>query len=962
MCEMLCLRILTFLVTGLALLKILQPLSLASQTNTAPFPDWKQSNVETGDYGGSLAIYSSPSGPRLHCGFQRLDAIATHEGFWLNSTLGDHLTDQLRVRAISMGRGHSMVWLNPSGEVSFDGKTAKFIRPGLVEEYATGVNGIRQDFVVLRKPVGIGELQVCLAVDGAQVAASADAARLTLSGSGRTLAYEHLRVTDANGRNLSARMTAPFGSNTTLTLLVDDAAAAYPVRIDPTFSDANWVGIGKFPAINPNYLLAVYATAVDSSGNLYIGGHFQFIGAVAATNVAKWDGTNWTALGNGLNEDVYSLAVSGTTLYAGGAFTRITNSSGTAVTVNSIAKWNGSAWGALGSGIGGTIFCLAVSGSTLYAGGPGVFKWNGSTWSSLGSLDGSVYALALSGSTLYAGGDFSMADTVTANSIAKWNGSAWSKLGTGTDGEVYGLALLGGILYAGGDFSKAGTATANSLAQWNGTAWSSAGLLSNSVVQGLTVSGSTLYIAGAVILPGQSNNSPLATLNAGSFTGFAPTNASFDTVALLGTNIIVGGSFESLNGINILSLARWSGTNWGYVSPGIDNYVRAFASANGMLYVGGQFDTFNGLAANRIVRWDGHNWTTLGSGLGDAVTAIAVSGSNIYAGGWFTNAGSIVANHVARWDGTNWHPLGAGLNGNVNALAVLGTNLFAGGEFNASGNTTVDFIARWDGVKWNLVGTPNDPGTDGEVYALAVMGSSLYMGGNITAVGGISASGIARWDGSNWNDVGQGVNGPVFTLMVAKSLLYVGGFFDHAGGAPAGNVATWDGAKWTALGSGTDDSVFSLSFFGTNVVAGGQFAYCSTVKVNSIALWDGANWNPVGSGTDSIIEALMNYGNDLYVGGFFTFAAGQVSPYLAKVSLPLPFEFVYAGAPGGQPSGGPFSVTLTGPAGSNAVISVTTNLQNWTPLITNFLSGGSFLFADPSATNFSRRFYRANLK
>jgi hypothetical protein len=56
-----------------------------------------------------------------------------------------------------------------------------------------------------------------------------------------------------------------------------------------------------------------------------------------------------------------------------------------------------------------------------------------------------------------------------------------------------------------------------------------------------------------------------------------------------------------------------------------------------------------------------------------------------------------------------------------------------------------------------------------------------------------------------------------------------------------------------------------------------------------------------------------------------------------------------------------FQFMLTGPAGSNAVISASPDLQTWTPLLTNPLVGGSLIFTDLLATNFPQRYYRATL-
>jgi hypothetical protein len=172
-----------------------------------------------------------------------------------------------------------------------------------------------------------------------------------------------------------------------------------------------------------------------------------------------------------MNSEVSALAVSGSTLYAGGGFT---TAGGTAA--NCVAQWNGSRWSALGSGMNNFVTALAVSGGTLYAGGDfqtaggsaatNIAQWSGSSWSALGSgisgegSDGFgpyIWALAVSGSTLYAGGDFSTAGGTAANSIAQWNGSSWSALGSGMNSRVDALAVSGSTLYAGGGFTTAGT-------------------------------------------------------------------------------------------------------------------------------------------------------------------------------------------------------------------------------------------------------------------------------------------------------------------------------------------------------------------------------------------------------------------------------------------------------------------------------------------------------------------------
>ena len=191
-------------------------------TNTPAAIPWNQIGAKAGaDYkGDGLAVSPTESGARLHCVFQRLDGEATPEGLWLTSTTTNTPSDRFRVTARAVGRvtpeasdrtsngQHSTtnIQLEDAGIITLAGQTVRFSRPGLMEEYSVSMDGVRQDFVVPERPAGAGELAVRLAVSGARVEPAAAGARLVLDGSGRKLAYSRLRVTDATGKELPARI------------------------------------------------------------------------------------------------------------------------------------------------------------------------------------------------------------------------------------------------------------------------------------------------------------------------------------------------------------------------------------------------------------------------------------------------------------------------------------------------------------------------------------------------------------------------------------------------------------------------------------------------------------------------------------------------------------------------------------------------------------------------------------
>ena len=882
--------------------------SIANQADI-PIPFDQIGTMAAKQYkGDGLAITATPDGASLHCAFQRLNARVTTEGLWLASIVDGAKGEPFRVIARSLGRGEAKA-LPRTGQVAVSDQVAKFIRPRLTEEYSVGMEGVRQDFVIEQKPAGRGPMRLELEVDGAQAEQAGSVVKLLPTGSGRQLVYNQLKARDANGKEVKAWLEVVSASR--LAVVLADEAAEYPVRIDPTFSDANWVSLGGVVGANE----WINAATTDGAGNLYIGGFVSVAGNAIVNFVAEWNGSAWLPLGSGLNEAVLALAVSGTNLYAGGSFTE---AGGVAAT--NIALWNGSAWSALGSGIdiNGEVRALAFSGGTLYVGGrfntaggmavTNIAAWNGNSWSALGSgMNGEVFALALSGPNLYAGGYFSTAGGVAANNIAQWNGNSWSTLGSGLNNGVEALAVLGTNLYAGGGFTSAGGVAVNDVAQWNGSSWSALGSggfsggATGSPIRSMAVLGNILYVGGSFTTAAGVSTEGVVEWNGSSWSALGVgIPGIISAMAASGNTVYAGGLFSSAGGVAVSDVAQWNGSSWAGLGTGLaasdssGPFISAIAVSGNTTYVGGDFDTAGGVLVNHVAQWNGNAWSALGTGLmggagyGSYVHALAVSGNIIYAGGYFTNAGGVAANYVAAWNGNSWSALGSGMNNYVTALAVSGTNLYAGGQFTSAGGVAANYIAAWNGNSWSALGS----GMNGDVDALAVSGGTLYAGGNFTTAGGSAANYTAQWNGSNWSALGSGIGGSspfVAGLAVSGSNLYAGGNFGTAGGVAANNIAQWNGNSWSALGSGINGGVFALAASGTSLFAGGHFTSAGGVAADNIACWDGNTWSPLGSGVGYAyvnvypnVLALAATANAVFVGGYFFNAGTNATCALAE--------------------------------------------------------------------------------
>ncbi|HEY3245212.1 MAG TPA: dockerin type I domain-containing protein [Phycisphaerae bacterium] len=736
---------------------------------------------------------------------------------------------------------------------------------------------------------------------------------------------------------------------------------------------------------------AICAYDADGEGPapalLCAGGEFEMAGGVPASYIATWNGTAWATLGDGIDGPSPSIRALAAwdpdgpgpeppSLYAAGLFATAGGAS-----ASNIARWNGMTWSPLGSGTDGQVNALAVldddgdgpnppamyvAGLFTIAGGVTVnrvARWDGTAWSAVsGGMNGEVATLFVfdpdaEGSLpakLYAGGNFTLAGGVsTPNRVAAWDGTMWSTVGSGgaVGGKVRALASLdidgpgpdAPILVVGGSFSSIGGSPGTSI-----------------VATFDPQSGAWSGLSG-----GMTFDCPYKCYNYeyGLFALCADNELATSTAKLY-----AGGWINGAGGVAVSNLASWStdeGGAWSPIGRGFNGGVAALtvASENNtrVLYLGGDFSVVDSVRAKGLVKWDGQTWTPIpGSPAG--VRALAIfdddaEGPNepaLYVGGSFSSVGGVHSPAIAKWDGASWLPLGSGLDGTVFALAVFDEDgngpdppvLFAGGTFTNAGGIAVTGIAKWDGTFWWPVGSPLSGVWSPAVYALTIFdpdGSgaqppALVAGGIFQTAGGTALNSIAELNPdapSGWSSLGAGLAGSFFPAVyaltafddgVAAPRLYAGGLFTTAGGLSANRIACWNpagGGSWSALGVGVSGNVRSLAVFdedgagpaGPVLFVGGEFLMAGGLSASRIARWNpgmGGSWSTLGTGANSFVLALSVFDDDgdgpspavLCVGGNFTKAGGQSAGRFEQWGCPGPSDLTsinYANPPTDNP-------------------------------------------------------------
>ncbi len=553
----------------------------------------------------------------------------------------------------------------------------------------------------------------------------------------------------------------------------------------------------------------VLAIAVSGS-TVYIGGRFKKAGGATRKGIAAIGTDGKLAAWNPkLDGAVAAIAVVGPTVYFAGGFSKVgiaLRRSAAAVGVDGTLKpWNpgpaavtngGRVWSP------GVVYSLAVSGSTVYMGGffdhvGGHVRKNLAAVGTDGVLQSwdprpnlGVNAIQVEGSDVYVGGLFTQiagkprlgaAMIGHDGKLSDWT-PALSDCGYESTCAITSIALRDGVIYLAGAYGSAAGKLRKGIAAFGKDGslldWypNPRGGENSSLI---AASDSGLYLAGDFTSIGGESRTGLAALDADG--RLLPWNPD------LPMKIPTGLGASGVTSLALAGSAIYFATQSGFKgSDGEDRGGVAAISTDGTLLpwhpdVGG-------------------------------VSSLAVVGSTVYIGGEFSDVNGHIRSHAAAVgvDGTllPWNPRvsddpnsGTVSNG-VTHIKAAGSTVYLAGDFvKVGGKPRLGFAAvNADGTvsdwnpqakgwwierdkQWTIRGFSN----------LTVSGSTVYLLGDFGQVLGKARDGLAAvsTDGKllDWNPTFEG--GEPVSFQVSDSVAYVGGYFTKVNGQARSGLASF---------------------------------------------------------------------------------------------------------------------------------------------------------------------------
>jgi hypothetical protein len=268
---------------------------------------------------------------------------------------------------------------------------------------------------------------------------------------------------------------------------------------------------------NPNNPNGIVLGGIAYNGKFLVGGLFESIGGVNASNIATWDGTHWDSLPArafrflDYGGAVYSFIHYDNKLYLSGYFDSIQGQP-----ANGLATFDGTTFHSVNVPLynnayidnmieyNGDLYIAGIFASSADHGDQDILKYDGTNWASVGGgIKGNsnfISSMVIYNNELYVGGYFYKSDGNAGNVVMKWDGSNWHEVAWGSDndnGALRAMLLYHNKIYAFGSFDEAGDKKASNVAVFDGQKWCTYADSLDNGVESAAIYHDTIYISGA---------------------------------------------------------------------------------------------------------------------------------------------------------------------------------------------------------------------------------------------------------------------------------------------------------------------------------------------------------------------------------------------------------------------------------------------------------------------------------
>lgn len=671
---------------------------------------------------------------------------------------------------------------------------------------------------------------------------------------------------------------------------------------------------------------AINSVAVQSSGNILVGGNFTFLNSqyrprFAVLSSTGLDVTPASFYDNfGFNGEIFAIAIqSDDKVLIGGQFNDVNKATrNRLIRLNADGTFDSAFYANLGSAFDDAVYSIAVrSDGNIFVGGNftllnGVYRPRFAVLSPTGAditpsifyanygFNSNIFQSAVqSDGKIIIGGSFTELNFTVRNRILRLNAdgtedtSFTTNIGTGFSSQISSIKIQSdGKILIGGYFLTFKGFTRRYLVRLNSDGTEDTAFYTN--------------LANAF-------------------------NNSVETLAIQSDGkILVAGQFTTLNGATRNRLVRLNsdGTEdtgfYTNLGTAFNNIVYSLAvQSNGQILVGGQFTTLNGTTRNRLVRLnsDGTVDTTFYTNLGTnavsgTVNAITIQADGkILIGGSFTAVGPSTRNRLNRLnsDGTTdtafYTNLGTAFGSTVNAITVQSDGkILVGGAFTTLNGATRNYLVRLNstGSEDSAFYTNLGNGFDGIVNSISVQSNGkIIVTGQFLSLNSVPVLRLVELESTGARsfiaiNTLRAFNSTVWSISIqSDNKVIIGGSFTTFNAVPRNRLVrlnsdfTEDTSFSANLGTGFPGGiVFSISLqTDGKILIGGSFTTFNGVtrnyliRLNSDGSQDTAFYTNIGTGFNSQVNSVkLQSDGKILVGGTFTTLNGSTRNRLVRLN------------------------------------------------------------------------------